>query len=186
MKFSDLMSLEYNPDTEIISLEALIEHFPTTPKDVLEQVYSDHGRKYDFQKQYGEIELDSITWKKIQVSGSEIVNCTYYSLFTAVEIACSRLVHWDEQNWNCIDVRSQIVSHWKKENTWKRPPIFIDGSFIQGSNKYHLVEGHTRLGVLIGLLNRKITLHKDKHLIWYGDIYQTPSRACSNSTSTII
>jgi hypothetical protein len=52
------------------------------------------------------------------------------------------------------------LEHWKTYGTWRVPPIVLDVESISGvpsfaeiSGPYQLIEGHTRLGYLLSLIN---------------------------------
>jgi len=170
MKFKELMSLEYCERTGKIPIDILIANNINAPSEVLEEVYSSHGRKDDFQFQYGEIELNDIKWQRISINGLEIIKCEYFQRFgNWIESVEARLKAWDEKSWDCIDTRKNIVLHWQNEKTWLTSPFFINSSLIQNTNNLHLVEGHTRLGILKGLITRNIIPADSKHLIWHGD-----------------
>lgn len=170
MKFKELMNLKYCERTGTIPIDVLIENNINAPFDVLQQFYSDHGRKDDFQLQYGEIDLKKIAWRKQEVTGVEIITCEYYEEFGGwIDSVASRLDSWSEKEWNCIDVRKPVVAQWKNHKTWLTLPIFINPRLIRGTNGLHLVEGHTRLGVLKGLVKQKILSESSTHFLWYGE-----------------
>ena len=73
------------------------------------------------------------------------------------------------QNWDCIDTRQEVVKYWRENNTWLRKPIFINASLIKKDNKFHLVEGHTRVGILKGAVQNGILDIESTHEIWYGN-----------------
>ena len=78
MKFVELMNLPCDPQTDTIDMEALGLALPDTPLDVREQVLSDHGRKSDFQEQYGHIDLATLRWHCIELPAVEIIRCTVF------------------------------------------------------------------------------------------------------------
>lgn len=55
MKFSELMSLKYNEDSDKISINELKEYVINIPNEIRQEFLSDHGRKNAFQKQYSHL-----------------------------------------------------------------------------------------------------------------------------------
>jgi hypothetical protein len=49
-----------------------------------------------------------------------------------------------------------------------RSPVLIKGALVGRSSKLHLVEGHTRLGTLLGLLSAGVIAPESRHLVWVG------------------
>jgi hypothetical protein len=73
-----------------------------------------------------------------------------------------------EKGWSCIDVRTEVVAHWQEHRTWLSPPVFLDGTLVGSENPYRLVEGHTRVAILKGLLEHGLIEPDSTHRIWYG------------------
>lgn len=167
-RFSDLMKLDKN-DHDLISMKALRKELTDTPNDILEYFYSHHGRKDVFQRQYADLEINKIIWKKKYLSASEIVSCDCYSMFSEwMSNVQARISSFKTKGWNCIDVRNEIVKHWEEFLTWELPPIFIEKEMLNKSNGLWLVEGHTRVGVLRGLVEHSIVHNQSTHEIWLG------------------
>src|SRR5690349_5353886 len=110
--FSHLLDLPVT-EGDRIDLDALREALPKTPEAVLENVYSDHGRKEEFQIQYCNVTLDSIKWTARSVKASEILACSYYNRFDDwMKMVSLRPADIATKGWNCIDTRQDIVDHW--------------------------------------------------------------------------
>lgn len=77
MKFCDLLRLPVN-EAGIIDAATLSRLLPDTPLDVIEQVYVDHGRKHDFQAQYGALALEVLMWTKVARPASELIQCGHF------------------------------------------------------------------------------------------------------------
>jgi hypothetical protein len=164
------MHIKYDERSNKIYIEELKKYLTNFPDEVLQDFLSDHGRKYDFQHQYGNIELNKINWEIVEISGETILHCRYYNDFKPWLDGRTDLIinNWQKSEWECIDVRTDVVAHWQKHQTWKRRPIFLDGLFMQCDNEYYLVEGHTRIGVLRGLIKQRALSIQSKHTIWFG------------------
>lgn len=81
MKFSDLLSLPYDVSGRRIQIDAIERALPSMPRDVVEQVFVEHGRNSDFQQQYGDIQLYKLKWTLTELSAREIIACSVYKEF---------------------------------------------------------------------------------------------------------
>jgi hypothetical protein len=170
MLFENLLDLKCDKDNGIIDRDELVKLFPNTPGDVITQLYSDHGRNEYFQVQYKNIDLQKIKWELKQVKAIELVKCSYYEEYQNwFEGRTHKLDNFNKKNWDCIDTRQEVVKYWRENNTWLRKPIFINASLIKKDNKFHLVEGHTRVGILKGAVQNGILDIESTHEIWYGN-----------------
>lgn len=170
MLFFSLMNLSY-AESGRIDLDALRQALPSTPENVLNQVYADHGRNCAFQRQYRHLDIGRIEWKLERVSGEEIVACTVWPEFQDWfdSVAC-RVNAFATQGWNCIDIRSDVRLSWECERTWIRPPILLSGAIAPLAPRLHLVEGHTRIGLLSGLIAVDVLSGMSEHLVWIGRV----------------
>ena len=118
MKFSEIMNLPWDRYSGRIDMAALEYALPETPRDVLE-VFSDHGRKSQFQKQYGHIDLSALRWQCVELPAAEIIECSIYdghsSFFASV---IQRTGSFASEGWRCIRGRPEVVAHWERYRTW--------------------------------------------------------------------
>ena len=125
----------------------------------------------DFQKQYEDLELTSITWNLTTFPAKEIIEATFYpyfmSYFRSVE---ARPLKFSKRGWQCIDIRKDVIAHWSTHQTWLSPPVFIQGLPPAVGGKLHLMEGHTRVALLRGLVNYGILSNLSHHKILLGHI----------------
>ena len=169
MTFRDLLDRPYNKRNGIIELEALLEALPNTPIEVVKQVYRDHGRNGEHQQEYGELDIGSLSWAKREFAATEIQSCFVLSRFSEWSNSVSqRLDRFEPVGWECIDGREEVWRHWKKHRTWLIEPIFVSRDLVGEEEGLHLVEGHTRVGVLRGLLRRSLISGSSVHGVWYG------------------
>lgn len=170
MLFSSLMSLSY-AESGIIELDALRQALPSTPEDVLNQFYADHGRNCAFQNQYGHLDINCIEWQLKRVPAEQIISCTVWREFQNwCDSVAERVNGFATKGWNCIDVRSDVRLSWECERTWIRPPILLSGAFAPSASGLHLVEGHTRIGLLRGLIAADVLSGTSEHLVWIGRV----------------
>lgn len=126
MLFRDLLNLPYNSRSNIIDVSALRQALPAVPDAVLGQVLSDHGRKEDFQRQYGTIDLLAVRWRQLTLSAAELARASVNRDFENwVNQVSKRASRFAQTGWKCVDMRDAVVSHWQKHSTWVVPPVFL-------------------------------------------------------------
>jgi hypothetical protein len=67
-----------------------------------------------------------------------------------------------------VDDREEVVNHWKDAKSWVVPPVVVSGDLLGGGAGFELLVGYTRLGNLLGLLDREEVKESQKHLVWVG------------------
>lgn len=169
MNFKDLMDLPYSNDTRCIDFTALKSSLPNTPASVLEQLYVDHGRNSDFQDQYENLNISAIDWQLEEMPAIEIANSSFYQDFSSwYQSVMERAAQFTTKSWDCIDVRESVRAHWEKHATWEVSPVLFASSVYSIGAKYHLVEGHTRVALLKGLIQNNVVSKNSIHLVWVG------------------
>ena len=74
------------------------------------------------------------------------------------------------------DERAEVVASWRDEGTWMRSPLLVEGDVIGSVLEYELLVGFTRLGNLLGLLDRGEIAEYATHRVWTGGIDRAPGR----------
>lgn len=167
MEFKELLELPHQ--NEIIDLASLVSKLPSTPNEVLAQFYSDHGRKDTFQSQYRSLTLNNIIWVKKRLKAESILEYNSISEFNSrINAVKNRVNNFKSDSRDCIDSRKEVIEFWKDNGTWRTPPILIDGTLVGSNSKLWLVEGHTRIGVLMWLIEYNIISKDSYHDIWFG------------------
>jgi hypothetical protein len=74
---------------------------------------------------------------------------------------------------NCGGARAQddrpaIIEHWKTAGTWLRSPILIAGEVLGTSLDDECLVGFSRLGNLLGLLDRQEIPETTRYRVWLG------------------
>ena len=168
MKFADLLLLPRTA-TGRIDQQAARDALPDVPYDVLEQVIVDHGANDDFQRQYGHLELETIVWELRRIEASVLIAATVFNDFAPwFESVTRRTGRALTAGWRCIDTREAVVEHWREHLTWIRAPVFLQGGPDGSAATLHLVEGHTRLAVLRGLVDLQVVKPESAHEAWIG------------------
>jgi hypothetical protein len=67
-----------------------------------------------------------------------------------------------------FDERAAVMAHWEEERTWIRAPILLAGEVLQSALGYELIVGFTRLGNLLGALDRRDLPEAALHRVWIG------------------
>lgn len=70
--------------------------------------------------------------------------------------------------WQSIDLRKDIQAHWAATKTWQTPPVVIDGGLMGSAARWRLMEGHTRIGLLGGLVKYGVLNADTQHSVWCG------------------
>lgn len=137
------------------------------PDDVVEQWLFDHAGHGPFQRDYARVDLNRIRW------GVEIVaTSTFLAMPTGQSESGCIAKYAENPDW-WISVRNSgvhrgVAESWTAHGTWKRWPIVIDrGLLCSGDVGLQLVEGRTRVGILVGR-HRNGDYVADSHLAWVG------------------
>jgi hypothetical protein len=67
-----------------------------------------------------------------------------------------------------MDEREEVVNHWRDAKSWVVPPVVVSGDLLGGGAGFELLVGYTRLGNLLGMLDRREVKEAQKHLVWVG------------------
>lgn len=67
-----------------------------------------------------------------------------------------------------VDDREEVVTHWRDSHSWFVPPVIVTGDLLGMTAGYQLLVGFTRLGNLLGLLDREEVTEVQKHLVSVG------------------
>jgi hypothetical protein len=63
---------------------------------------------------------------------------------------------------------AEIINHWKTAGTWLRAPILVAGNVTGTALGNECLVGFTRLGNLLGLLDRQDVPEYATHRVWLG------------------
>jgi hypothetical protein len=67
-----------------------------------------------------------------------------------------------------VDEREEVVNHWTDAKSWVVPPVVVSGDLMGGGAGFELLVGYTRLGNLLGMLDREEVPESQTHLVWVG------------------
>jgi len=81
MLFKDRLRLRQDDGSGAVPMDVLRRLRLPMPEDVLEQFIGDHGIKYEYQRQYGEVDLHALRWDLVPTTAAEIIACSVYPGF---------------------------------------------------------------------------------------------------------
>jgi hypothetical protein len=148
--------------------ERLVKRF-NIPLEVIEQWIYPLYYNRNSTNNYGWLDFDSIVFIKKNLP---------FDVLLSVNVISDYKRHVDEgsrfkayEGMPCTD---RDREHWKRESTWRIPPIVLDVRSVDISQipphaeihgNYQLVEGHSRLGYLMAAKNCGV-LTKNEHLVY--------------------
>ena len=135
------------------------------PLDVFEQLFVDHHEDAQFGALVARIDWSTMEWAEKHVSGVALRRIGVPRAYQyAVDEARGRTAQNGFQ-----DEREEVMNHWQEAKTWMRSPIVLAGDLLQTALQYELIVGFTRLGNLLGALDRQDVPEYAQHTIWLGD-----------------
>jgi hypothetical protein len=135
------------------------------PKDVVEQFLFDHGTNPDFLDQYGHLSLETLNWPLEELPATEFARVTW-----TVDRLGARVEECESSPEGHIGLRlPDQRARWSEAGTWVVPPLLIDASLLRPPRSgLHIVEGHTRIGILRGLLAAGVADRGQTHSVYVG------------------
>ena len=168
--FKDLAKLEFKPWDHREFLEYMASVGLTVPWEVALQFYFDHRDKEEFVSQYGHLDLRRLEWRTEDWSAEVLLQVSMYSPFVRwTDVVARKAKNLGIEGFSAMDSRSEVVAHWENQGTWRVPPILIDGTLVRPpSSGPRLVEGHTRIGCLRGLVGIGALPPESMHKVFFG------------------
>jgi hypothetical protein len=133
------------------------------PQEVFTQVFHAEANNEEFSVIARSIDWGRITWELAEFSGAALrdlqVDREYQHALDEARDTASQLV--------TVGEREGLVGH-REAKSWVVPPVVVEGDLHRVGAGYKLLVGVTRLGKLLGLLDRDEVSEVQKHLIWVG------------------
>ena len=134
------------------------------PPDVFEQLFHDHHDDVEIAGLLHFVNWAEVSWEEGALSGVALRH-------TGVPRTFQRAV--DEARRETArngfhDDRPEVMEHWAEFHTWIRAPIVLAGEILQSNLRYELIVGFTRLGNLLGALDRQDLPEYARHRVWIG------------------
>lgn len=132
------------------------------PDPVVEQFLFDHGAKHEFLDQYGHLELEDLTWTVEALPASVLVDATCAEDFKRWFDECT--LHFRFR----ISTRpAPEQQRWAEQGSWMTPPLVMDRAWLgKESPGLHVVEGHTRIGILRGRIAANVAEPDQTHAVY--------------------
>lgn len=153
----------YTPD--------LVEHHAAAqalgldcPLDVFEQLFHDPHGDGRLAEAVRFLDWRSVSWREDTLTGFALRRVGVPKRFQhAVEEA-----RWLTTKEGFIDRRPDVMARWSENRTWMRAPVVVSGEGLQLLAEYGLLVGFTRLGNLLGSLDRQDLHEYSRHRVWLG------------------
>jgi hypothetical protein len=143
------------------------------PADVFEQLFHDHHGDEDFAGVVRFIDWANVGWEETVLTGVALRRVAIPRIYQhAVDEA-----RWRTAEEGVQDDRPEIVEHWKTAGAWLRSPILIADEVLGTSLDNECLVGFTRLGNLLGLLDRQEVPEAARHRVWLGRSQAAPKPA---------
>jgi hypothetical protein len=134
------------------------------PPDVFEQLFHEQHDKVDLATVLRFVDWTAVTWEEGELSGVALRHAAVPRAFQhAVDEARAQTLldgFYDE--------RAEVTAHWATARTWIRAPIVLAGEVLQSAVNYEVIVGFTRLGNLLGALDRQDLPEWARHRVWIG------------------
>jgi hypothetical protein len=148
----------------------LAEHFAGAqasglecPVDVFEQLFHDHHDDSELAEVLRFVDWSAVRWEEGDFSGVALRRLGVPRPFErAVDEA-----RWRTAEEGFSDERPEVMWHWSEARTWSRAPIIVAGEVWQ-SGLDELIVGFTRLGNVLGALDRQDLPESNCHRVWVG------------------
>ena len=132
------------------------------PLDVFEQLF--HERGVGVASAAADVDWLRVRWTEERMPGSELRGVTVDRRFQrAVDEARSLTIEA-----GLTDDRPEVVAAWRQEHTWIVAPVLVSGDVTGTAHRYALLAGNTRLGNLLGLMDRQEVGESQRHRVWLG------------------
>lgn len=133
------------------------------PQEVFTQLFHDEAGA-DFVVIVRAVDWGRVRWELEEFSGIALrqvrVDRSYQH---ALDEARARATQF-----GIVDDREEVIAHWRDARSWFVPPVIVAGDLLGTSVGYELLVGFTRLGNLLGLLDRQQVPEVQRHLVWVG------------------
>jgi|ERR1700722_214046 len=134
------------------------------PQEVFAQLLHEDAKNPDFAAIVRAVDWGRVSWELEELSGVALRQVRVDRGYQyALDEARERAAHF-----GIVDERTEVVEHWKDAKSWFSPPVMVAGDVLGSSVGYELLVGYTRLGNLLGMLDREAVLETKKHLVWAG------------------
>jgi hypothetical protein len=134
------------------------------PQEVFAQLFHEEANNEDFAVIVRSVDWGRVSWELQEMSGVALRHMRVDRGYQyALDEARDRATQF-----GIVDEREEVVNHWRDTKSWFVPPVVVSGNLFGGGSGFQLLVGYTRLGNLLGLLDREEVSESQKHLVWIG------------------
>jgi hypothetical protein len=134
------------------------------PLDVFSQLVHDPHDDALFAETVRFIDWTTVEWSEQALSGIALRHVGVPRAYQhAVDEVRARVIAE-----GLTDHREAVLAHWREAGSWLQPPILVDGEVFDQHVRHLLLVGFTRLGNLLGLLDRGELAEPARHRVWLG------------------
>jgi hypothetical protein len=131
---------------------------------VFTQLFHEEANNEDFAVIVRAVDWGRVTWELQEMSGIALRHVRVDRAFQlALDEARDQVTQY-----GIVDEREEVVNHWREAKSWMVPPVMVSAELLGGGEGFELLVGCTRLGNLLGVLDREEVLETQKHLVWVG------------------
>jgi hypothetical protein len=139
------------------------------PQDVFTQLFHEEANNEDFAAIVRAVDWGRVCWELEELSGIALRHVRVERGYQhALDEARDRATQF-----GILDDRAEVVDHWRDAKSWMVAPVIVAGDLLGGGSGFELLVGYTRLGNLLGLLDRQEVSETKKHLVWVGRMAKT-------------
>jgi hypothetical protein len=134
------------------------------PEEVFAQLFHEDATNEDLAVIVRGIDWGRVRWELEELSGIALrhvrVDRGYqHALDAARDHAAA---------FGIVDEREDVIAHWQDAKSWILAPVIVSADLLGGGAGLELLIGNTRLGNLLGMLDRQEVCEVQKHLVWVG------------------
>jgi len=140
------------------------------PQEVFTQLFHEEANNDDFAAIVRAVDWGRVRWELEEFSGIALRHVRVDRGYQhALDEARDRAAQF-----GIVDERQEVVDHWRDAKSWIVPPVIVAGDLLGGGSGFELLVGCTRLGNLVGLLDREEVPEVKKHVVWVGKRMEGP------------
>jgi hypothetical protein len=134
------------------------------PQEVFTQLFHEEANSDDFAAIVRAVDWGRVRWELEELSGIALRHVRVDRGYQhALDEARDRAAQF-----GILDERQEVVAHWRDAKSWIVAPVIVAGDLLGGGSGFELLVGYTRLGNLLGMLDRQEVSEVQKHLVWVG------------------
>jgi len=134
------------------------------PQEVFKQLCHEKANDEDFAAIASTVDWGKVRWDLEEMSG---VALRHMHVDRGYRLALDEARDY-AVCYGVMDERKDVEAHWRGAKSWLVPPVAVRGDLLGNEAGAELLVGFTRLGSLLGLLDRQELPEAQKHLVWLG------------------